>query len=165
MNFMRKTVKNVLIIGMLLPGSALAASTTFYVLNSGDSVVNPINITSATLSYAVADGNPMCTGEVQLSEVVQTTKVLTGNPLPVVFTPPFLDNSCYYSTDPTDHGPEQFTLQIRTVDNKGIGNDCKVSGPFLYSPDDEVLAGNAIKITEAPNRFFCEYPIAMSNKK
>ena len=156
-----KMIKNVLVVGILLPGSALAASTTFYILNSGDSVVNPITITEAYLNYAGnTPNNPMCSGSVPLNQVLgwDNPTVKTGQQLSVVFQP-VLDSSCF-----SDQGPEQFTLQIKIVDNKNIDRSCEISGPYLTSQDDQA-SGYSIRVTETGNHFFCDYPIGVAGKQ
>ncbi len=170
MNFIKKQLaRNLLLIPLAFPGASFAASTTFYLLNSSDSVINPITITNATLSYGVSGQPNECTGSTPLTPYLnlgQDPTVKTGQQFTITFDPSrfaSVPDYCYYDTGDGNFGPEQFTLQISQVDSKGIDQTCKISGDYLESPEAK-NSGYTIKITETANHFFCEFPIGAIKK-
>lgn len=162
MSLIKNLMKCGLVIGLASPSIVLAATTTFYLLNSGDSVVNPITITNGTLSYKSTEDGPGCNGSIPVNSYLnEDPQVKTGQQFKLTFTPPNLDPACFDSIN--GYGPEQFSLQISQVDGKSIDQTCAVSGGYLDSPDAN-NSGYTIKITETTNHFFCEFPIGAQKR-
>ena len=167
MNFIKNTVKNILVASLLLPGMALADNpgTVFYISNDGASVGDTLIVTEAVLKYAVPSGYSKCTGSIPFSALgLANIKVVKGSPAAVWFNPaqssqtPYypilLPDECYYPY-PDGYGPERYTLQINSVNNKKSISQCAVSGGFLNSPYAS-NSGYTIRIIENYTYFSCD---------
>ena len=159
-----KIAKSFLGLFLLISSStSWAATFTFNILNSGDSVKNPITITSA---YYEANCNmngqsgecvvPECYKINTFSDV----KVTTGQETISTYDPE-VPAYCY---DASRGGyPLQVILHIQAIDNKGINGSCTLYKDNISDPLASVYVG-AIKIIETNDRFYCEFPVGTTKK-
>jgi hypothetical protein len=136
---------------LVLSTISFAGTLTWYILNSGDSVINPITITQSTIEYYGI--GPGCANFVTLPKV----QVKTGAQSSVRFDTSVVPASCWSSND------MKFYLVLSEVDGKGIDSSCTLFYDF-YSPDAGDMSGKTIKVTETTDHFFCEYLDGLNRK-
>ncbi len=155
-----KIAKNLLLLSLLISSSTSWATTwTFNLLNSGDSVKNPITITDASiLANDQPNGYPVGSPECTFTKPFSNVQVTTGQETFLTYeTPPNIPTSCFQS-----YGM-QAILNIQGVDGKGNNGSCTLYKDQIRDPSASVYAG-AIKIIETNNRFYCEFPVSMAKK-
>lgn len=155
MNVFTKMAKIFFGLSLLISSNtSFAAAFVFYILNSGDSVKNPITITNAYFKNMFSSEDA-CDAIKPFTDV----QVTTGQEQILSYDAD-IPASCY-----------QFgvavNLYITTVDGKGINNTCSFPNnnlPFTEDPNQTLYVGT-IKITETKDRFFCEFPVGVSKGK
>ena len=126
---------------------SFAGSATFYLLNSGDSVKNPITITKSAIEYnSILDNSAECSGRIE--GIADGVKVRTRQEATITVELPNLPSVCYSNL-------LGVYLYIYTVDGKEISSKCSPSYTAFSQSDN--LIGDAVKITETNDHFFCEY--------
>ena len=134
---------------------SFSATTTFYILNSADSVKDPISIDKGEIEYLGAAKDPACHGRLPLSDLSGfNPQVKVGQQSVVYFQFNIPMEECIQ---------EDIILRIRKVDDKGIDHVC--SSMYTIRNSHQNLSGNTIKITETNDHFFCEFPVGASKKK
>ena len=134
---------------------SFSATTTFYILNSADSVKNPITIDKGEIEYLGVSKDPACHGRLSLSDLPGfNPQVKVGQESVAYFQFNIPMEECV---------EEDVILRIRKVDDKGIDQVC--SSNYTIRNSHQNLSGNTIKITETNDHFFCEFPVGASQKK
>ncbi len=155
MTIFAKIKRTLFVLILINSGTSFAATFNFHIINSSDSIVNPITITDGIMY--VESGNrsdPACASKEE--PFTSDLKVAKGQEGIFSYDPKY-PAKCY---EDTSNSGVAVAMVIVTVDGKGISGSCwfPTYPSRIYDPNANINAGT-VKITEMSDRFLCEFPI------
>jgi hypothetical protein len=155
MKYLQK-FKRILFVLILINSSAsFAATFNFHIINSSDSLVNPITITKGSVSVLSGNASPACASK----EIPFTSNIKVTQRQETI-----LSYDIEYPAECYSNGGVYAWMSIVTVDGKSIySNYCLVPGSLntdnpSYDPNAKNINAGTVKITEMSDRFLCEFP-------